>query len=91
MKFIFWVIFYLEGSNFEAENIIKRLNGEKYLIKSNHDKFIEDKNFNKNNFEWIKDYYVLNYQKTKFVLFHYPIFEWNGYFGDTIYLYGHVT
>jgi calcineurin-like phosphoesterase family protein len=24
------------------------------------------------------------------ILFHYPILEWEGYFGDTIHLYGHV-
>jgi calcineurin-like phosphoesterase family protein len=63
---------------------------KKYLIRGNHDKFLDDNNFNKNNFEWIKDYFVFNYQKIKFVLFHYPIFEWEGYFGDTIHLYGHV-
>jgi calcineurin-like phosphoesterase family protein len=82
--------FAYKGTGLEAESIIKRLNGKKYLIKGNHDKFIEDKNFNKNNFEWIKDYYVLPYKKLKFVLFHYPIFEWEGYFGDAIHLYGHV-
>ena len=26
----------------------------------------------------------------KIVLFHYPIFEWDGYFGNAIHLYGHV-
>ncbi|MDR0785008.1 MAG: metallophosphoesterase family protein [Treponema sp.] len=82
--------FAFKGSVFETENIIKRLNGKKYLIRGNHDKFIENRIFNGNNFEWIKDYYVLNYQKIKFILFHYPIFEWDGYFGDAIHLYGHV-
>jgi calcineurin-like phosphoesterase family protein len=79
-----------KGTGVEANEIIKKLNGKKYLIKGNHDKFIEDKNFNKDSFEWIKDYYVLNYQKIKFILFHYPIFEWEGYFRDSIHLYGHV-
>jgi calcineurin-like phosphoesterase family protein len=82
--------FLFKGSGLEAENIIKRLNGKKYLVKGNHDKFIDDNDFNKNNFKWINDYYVLRYQKTKFVLFHYPIFEWDGYFGDVVHLYGHV-
>jgi calcineurin-like phosphoesterase family protein len=82
--------FLFKGSGIEAESIINRLNGKKYLIKGNHDKFIEDKNFNENNFEWIKDYYVLHYQKMKFILFHYPIFEWDGYYGNAVHLYGHV-
>jgi calcineurin-like phosphoesterase family protein len=79
-----------KGTGIEANEIIKKLNGKKYLIKGNHDKFIEDNSFNKDNFEWIKDYYVLAYEKMKFILFHYPIFEWEGYFGDAIHLYGHV-
>ena len=74
----------------KANNLLQRLNGKKYLIRGNHDKFIEEETFNKNNFEWIKDYYVLNYQKNKIVLFHYPIVEWDGYFKDTIHLHGHV-
>jgi calcineurin-like phosphoesterase family protein len=82
--------FVFKGSGLEVDNIIKRLNGKKYLIKGNHDKFVDDINFNKNNFEWVKDYYVLTYQKTKVILFHYPIFEWDGYYGNTIHLYGHV-
>ena len=82
--------FLYKGTGFEANAILKELKGKKYLIKGNHDKFIEDKTFNNNNFVWIKDYYVLNYKKTKFVLFHYPIFEWEDYFKDSIHIYGHV-
>jgi calcineurin-like phosphoesterase family protein len=79
-----------KGTGTEATEIIKKLRGKKYLIKGNHDKFIEDNNFDKSNFEWIKDYYILNYQKINFVLFHYPIFEWDGYFRNAVHLYGHV-
>jgi hypothetical protein len=38
----------------------------------------------------MKDYYLLVYQKRKFALFHYPILEWDGFFHDSIHLYGHV-
>ena len=82
--------FMFKGNGIDANNILNRLNGIKYMIKGNHDKFIDDELFDKNNFEWIKDYFVLKYQKMKIVLFHYPIFEWDGYFGDTIHLYGHI-
>jgi len=83
--------FLFKGTGTDANNIINRLNGKKYLIKGNHDKdYLEDNAFNKENFVWIKDYYVLNYNKIKIVLFHYPIFEWDGYFGDSIHLYGHI-
>jgi calcineurin-like phosphoesterase family protein len=82
--------FMFKGSGTEANDIANKLNGRKYLIRGNHDRFIEDETFDKSNFEWIQDYYVLNYKKMKFILFHYPIFEWDGYFGDSIHLYGHV-
>ena len=66
------------------------LNGKKYLIRCNHDKFLNDENFDTGSFEWIKDYFVLNYKKMKFVLFHYPILEWDGFFKGSVHLYGHV-
>lgn len=79
-----------KGRTIEINKILKMLNGKKYLIKGNHDNFINDEEFDQTAFEWIKDYYVLNYKKQKFILFHYPILEWDGYFGDAIHLYGHV-
>ncbi len=59
------------------------------MIKGNHDKFAQSEQFNKNLFEWIKDYYELSYNNNRFILFHYPIEEWNGYFQGTIHLHGH--
>lgn len=82
--------FMYKGSGEEANKILKKLNGKKYLIKGNHDKYLKDENFDKSAFEWIEDYYVLDYKKKKFVLFHYPILEWTGYFKGSIHLYGHV-
>jgi len=82
--------FMYKGSPEEANNILRKLNGKKYLIRGNHDKFLDNEQFDLSLFEWVKDYYVLNYNKKKFVLFHYPILEWAGYFGDAVHLYGHV-
>ena len=82
--------FLYKGNGIKANEILQQLNGRKYLLKGNHDQFITEKSFDKSNFEWIKDYFVLNYQKKKIVLFHYPIFEWDGYFKGAIHLYGHV-
>ena len=82
--------FIFKGSGEEANRILKRLRGKKYLIRGNHDKFLNDPVFECNAFEWVKDYYVLDHDKKKFVLFHYPILEWQGFFGDAAHLYGHV-
>jgi len=72
-----------------AEQVLSQLKGRKYLIKGNHDQFVENQNFRRDFFEWVKDYYELSYKNNRFILFHYPIDEWNGYFRDTIHLHGH--
>ncbi|WP_347253859.1 metallophosphoesterase [Leminorella grimontii] len=82
--------FLFRGTGQDANQILRRLNGKKYLIRGNHDKFLDDPEFDTSMFEWVKDYYELDYQKQKIVMFHYPILEWQGYFRDAIHLYGHV-
>lgn len=82
--------FIYKGNGKQANALLSRLHGKKYLIKGNHDNFLNDPNFDITLFEWVKDYYVLDYKKIKFVLFHYPILEWAGYFRNSIHLYGHV-
>lgn len=79
-----------KGKGIEVNETLKRLNGKKYLIKGNHDGFLNDDDFDESLFEWIKDYYVMRYEKHKIVLFHFPILEWDGYFTEAIHLYGHV-
>lgn len=78
------------GSGREANEILKQLRGRKYLIKGNHEKYLKDPEFDSSLFEWIKDYHTLKYYKRKFILFHYPILEWDGYYRGAILLYGHV-
>jgi calcineurin-like phosphoesterase family protein len=82
--------FAFKGKGQEVNEILKRLKGNKYLIKGNHEKYLNDVSFNPEAFEWIKDYHVLVYEKRKFILFHYPILEWDGFFHNAIHLYGHV-
>jgi calcineurin-like phosphoesterase family protein len=72
-----------------ASHYLKRLNGKKYLIKGNHDKFLGDSSTH-DFFEWIKDYHVLSYKDARFVLFHYPIAEWDGFYRKSAHCYGHV-
>lgn len=75
----------------KTNEILKELKGNKILIIGNHDKnFFEDKKFDRNLFQEICYYKELKINKTKIVLFHYPIIDWNGKNNGSIHLYGHV-
>lgn len=78
----------MKGAEYVQE-ILMKLNGQKYLIRGNHDKFADQEVFNKDIFVWIKDYYELKYKNERFILFHYPIEEWNQFFRGAIHLHGH--
>ena len=73
-----------------AHSYLTRLNGRKYFIRGNHDRFLNQIDSFGNHFEWVKDYYVLNHNGRVFVMFHYPIAEWYGFFRGSIHLYGHI-
>lgn len=81
---------FLKGTGKEVNEVLRKLKGKKYLIKGNHEKYLDDPAFDKNLFVWVKDYYTFKSNKQKFVLFHYPILEWEGYYTGSILLYGHV-
>ncbi|MES2426218.1 MAG: phosphoesterase [Bacteroidota bacterium] len=77
----------------ELKAILKRLNGNIYLITGNHDSTALKC---KGRFEWIKDYYELKIPdsdlvsgRQKIVLFHYAIRQWNDKFRGSFHLYGH--
>lgn len=72
-----------------AEKILLQLKGKKHLIRGNHDRFVDNSSFNLSLFESVKDYCEITWDNTKFVLFHYPISEWNGFYHDSIHLHGH--
>lgn len=78
----------MKGAAYATE-ALTQLNGRKYLIKGNHDQFADQKDFDGDIFEWIKDYYELKYENELFILFHYPIVNWNRCFRGSIHLHGH--
>ena len=73
----------------EMHNILSNLNGKKYLIRGNHDRWANDKEFQKY-FEWMRPYYEITDEEREVILFHYPIAEWNGFYRNSYHLYGHV-
>ena len=85
-------MFYRFGGN--VKNIIRNLNGHKHLIIGNHDKqLLNDKAalelfYSVDYYKEIKD---TLYGKDKFVILsHYPMCEWNGFYRNSIHLYGHI-
>lgn len=85
------------GNAQQTQEVLDQLHGRLYLIKGNHDRFLEDKNFDSSRFVWIKDYAELNENKRKVVLSHYPIVCYNGQYRrdengkpKTFMLHGHV-
>lgn len=66
------------GKGVETNEILQRLNGAKYLIEGNHDKFLNDRKFDKTLFRWIKPYEEVKDNKRKVILSHYPMMFYNG-------------
>ena len=80
--------FTMKGSDL-AESILYGLKGKKHLLRGNHDQFVDNPKFHQDLFASIRDYAEITYVNTKFVLFHYPILEWNGAYRGSIALHGH--
>lgn len=82
---------YVLGDMFWDNSIIndtmKQLNGNKYLIKGNHDRINSEM---KKQFVWIKDYDEITDGENHVVLCHYPIPCYKNHFYGWHHLYGHV-
>lgn len=85
------------GNAQQTTEILKRLKGRKYLIRGNHDLYLKDKDFDQNQFVWVKDYAELHDNKRKVILSHYPIVCYNRQYrrdangeAKTWMLYGHI-
>ena len=86
------------GKGEETNRILDQLNGRLFLIRGNHDdRYLKDRAFRKERFEWIKDYEKLHDNGRSVVLSHYPIFCYDGQYRrdaqgqpKTYMLYGHV-
>lgn len=71
----------------DAENVLNRLNGQKFLVLGNHDTHLKNGSLSK--FSWVKNYYELRDGNEKFVLFHFPIKTWNKGHHGSYHLHGH--
>ncbi len=75
----------------QAFSLLSRLVGKKYLIRGNHDNFVDNDEWQQYQwvFGWVKDYFELTVDNQVFVLCHYPFLEWNQQRRGAIHLHGH--
>ena len=73
-----------------AHDYLTKLNGRKYFIRGNHDRFLENFEPYESDFEWVKDYHRLIYNGQRIIMFHYPILEWDQIHRGAYHCYGHV-
>ena len=81
------------AEEYSPENIaiIKGLAGRKTLILGNHDDKRSIEEYNAQNlFEEICQYKEITINEKSFVLFHYPIMDWNCRNDGYIHIYGHI-
>ena len=72
-----------------AARLVNRLNGNKILVKGNHDtKLLRDPVF-RACFDEIHDYLEVGYGESRLVLFHFPIYEWDRMHHGAIHFHGH--
>ena len=69
----------------DANSLIAKLNGKKYLIRGNH-----DKRYDGSLFEEITDYKEIGEYSNHFILMHYPMLEWKRQHRGSIHLHGHM-
>lgn len=74
----------------KANMLLEQLQGRKYLIKGNHDGYVDRAAFHREHFQWIRDYHELTWQGRRFVLCHYPLLSWNGMRRGVFHLHGHL-
>lgn len=85
------------GDAMQTNSLLKQLNGKKYLIEGNHDRYLKYRRFDKSLFEWVEPYKEIHDNGRKVILSHYPVICYNGQYrlnenGEpkTYMLYGHV-
>jgi calcineurin-like phosphoesterase family protein len=78
----------------DAEKYINRLNGRLKFITGNHDIWIKSNYLKRLNIkkpiDLLGNYKEIRYNKTKIVLCHYPIVQWNRMQHGSWHLYGHM-
>ena len=83
-------MFFKQKNNQYVIQTLNKLNGNKILIKGNHDQFLNVIGNVYFYFQKVTDYMKIQDNGRQVILFHYPIEEWDGFFRGSYHLYGHV-
>jgi calcineurin-like phosphoesterase family protein len=68
---------------------VRRLNGQKFLVHGNHDRFTKQKRPDNYGFVQIEKYKEIKWGDLKINLLHYPMLTWNGSHRGSWHLHGH--
>lgn len=68
-------------------SILNQLNGKKILIQGNHDKKLLASH--RNSFDDVKDILTVKDGDQTVVLCHYRMYEWDGFYRNTLHFHGH--
>lgn len=81
--------FFWKSNTKYCSSILNKLNGYKYLLIGSHDDFLNKKELKKY-FVFIKKYHVYKQPGTRIVLFHNPLFSWDGMNNGVYHFFGHA-
>lgn len=81
--------FALVKSPQEVMAFTKRMNGTKFLIQGNHDRFTKQRRDDNYGFVKITPYHEIKVNGTKVVLCHYPLLSFNGMHRGAYHCHGH--
>ena len=73
-----------------VENYINQLNGKIYFLRGNHDYWMKNYDFSKNDRIFnLGAYHEEALSQRRFILCHYPFEEWNHFYRGAYHLHGH--
>jgi calcineurin-like phosphoesterase family protein len=70
--------------------ILKRLNGRKFMVLGNHDQIVKNNRSVADEFEWVGDYKEIRVDNISIVMSHYPFLHWNHQHHSGLMLHGHL-
>ncbi len=87
---------FIKGSGRQANEILRQLAGRICLIVGNHDEYLQDPEFDRSRFEWVRSYAEIKDGDHFVVMSHYPMIFYNNQYRSeegifhSVMLHGHI-